>query len=60
MGLLQEVQQICRTVGLDDVTKKYLNRQEVKEYIAYYDMKLAKIDMAPLEKCTAIRNRDCT
>ena len=57
-GLIQEVQVICRTVGLDDVTKKYLNRQEVKEYIKYYDMKLAKSDMAPLEKCTAIRHRD--
>ena len=57
-GLIEEVQVICKTVGFADVTKKYLNRQEVKEYIEYYDMKLAKNDMAPLEKCTAIRNRD--
>ena len=58
-GLIKEVQDICKTVGLEDVTQKYLYRQEVKEYIEYYDMKLAKIEMAPLEKCAVIRNRDC-
>ena len=42
----------------DDVTKKYLNRQKVKEDVEYYDMKLAKIDMKPLEKGSLIRNRD--
>ena len=46
------------TVGLNDVTKRYLHREEVKEYIAYYDMKQAKSDMEPLEKCSKIRNRD--
>ena len=46
-------------VGLGGVTKKYLHREEVKEYIAYHDMKMAKIDMEPLEKCSVIRNRDC-
>ena len=43
----------------DDVTKKYLNRQKVKEDVEYYDMKLAKIDMKPLEKGSLIRNRYC-
>ena len=47
------------TVGLEDVTQKYLYRQKVKEYIEYYDMKLAKIEMKPLEKCSVIMNRDC-
>ena len=46
-------------MGLGGVTKKYLHREEVKEYIAYHDMKMAKIDMEPLEKCSVIRNRDC-
>ena len=58
-GLTKEVQEICKTVGLRDVTQKYLNREEVIEYIQYYDMKCAKDKMAPLEKCRVIRNRDC-
>ena len=58
-GLIKEVQEICKTVGLEDVTQKYLNRQKVKEYIEYYDMKIAKIDMEPLKKCAVVRNRAC-
>ena len=58
-GLIQEVREICLTVGLKDVTKKYVHSEEVKEYIAYYDMKQAKSEMEPLEKCSRIRNRDC-
>jgi hypothetical protein len=58
-GICVEVQEICRAVGLEDVTKKYLSREEVKEYIEYFDMKCAKIQMEPLEKCRLLRNEDC-
>ena len=34
-----EVKKICSAVGLEDVTKKYLSREKVKEYIEYFDMK---------------------
>ena len=48
-GLTREVQEICKTVGLRNVTKKYLTREEVIEYIQFYDMKCAKEKMQPLE-----------
>ena len=47
-GLIKEVQEICLTVGLKNVTKRYVHGEEVKEYIVYYDMKQAKSDMNPL------------
>ena len=46
-------------MGLEDVTKKYIHREKVKEYVQYYDMKCAKEKMEPLEKCRVIRNEDC-
>ena len=58
-GIMKEVQDICKTVGLEDVTKKYLGRQKILEYIQFYDMKIAKEKMLPLEKCKWIRDRDC-
>ena len=58
-GLTREVQEICKTVGLPDVTKKYLCMKEITEHIQYYDMKMAKEEMADKEKCQVIRNRDC-
>ena len=58
-GLTREVQEICKTVGLRDVTEKYLAREEVINYIQYHDMKCAKEKMEPLEKCRAIRYREC-
>ena len=40
-GLTREVQDICKKVGLPDVTKKYLCREEIIKHIQYYDMKIA-------------------
>jgi hypothetical protein len=58
-GICGEVKEICSAVGLEDVTKKYLSRDKVKEYIQYFDMKCTKEEMEPLEKCSLIRNEDC-
>ena len=58
-GICMEVKKICSAVGLEDVTKKYMSREKVKEYIEYFDMKCAKIEMEPLEKCRLLRNEDC-
>ena len=57
-GLTREVQDICKKVGLQDVTKKYICRKEIYENIQCYDMKIVKEKMATLEKCQYIRNRD--
>ena len=47
------------TVGLSDVTQKYIYRKKVVEYMQYYDMKCAKEKIEPLEKCRLFRSRDC-
>jgi hypothetical protein len=58
-GIMKEVKEICRAVGLEDVTIKYLHREKVKEYMQYFDMKCAKEKMKSLDKCSMIRNKDC-
>ena len=58
-GLTREVQDIYKKGGLPDVTKKYLCREEIIKHIQYYDMKIAKENMADKEKCPVIQNRDC-
>ena len=58
LGWADEVQDICKKVGLQDVTKKYICRKEIFENIQCYDMKIVKEKMATLEKCQYIRNRD--
>ena len=58
-GICREVKEICRAVGLEDVTKKYLSREKVKAYMEYFDMKCAKKQIEPLKKCCLIRNQDC-
>ena len=55
-GIIREVQDICKEVGLEDVTKKYISRKKILEYVQFYDMKLAKDKMLSLEKCKTIRN----
>ena len=47
-GICKEVKEICSAVGLEDVTKKYISREKVKEYIQYFDMKCTKTQMEPL------------
>ena len=54
-GLAME---ICRKVGLPDVTEEYLGRKKIHEYIQYYDMKVTKENMKQ-DKYILIRNRDC-
>ena len=57
-GLTKEVKEICRKVGLPDVTKEYLYRKKIYEYIQLYDMKVMKENMHQ-DKYINIRNRDC-
>ena len=53
-GLCQEVQQICLTVGLPDVTKEDIHRKEALGVMEYYSMKIAKEQMSGKEKCRHI------
>ena len=44
-GLTKEVKEICRKVGLPDVTKEYLYRKTIYEFIQFYYMKVMKEKM---------------
>ena len=57
-GLTKEVKEICRKVGLPDVTEEYLGRKKIHEYTQYYNMKVTKENMKQ-DKYIMIRNRDC-
>ena len=57
-GLTKEVKEICKTVGLPDVTEEYICRKKIHEYIQYYDLKVTKENMQQ-DKYINIRNRDC-
>ena len=57
-GITKEVQEICCTLGLPDVTKHYLSRKEVVECIECYSMKLAKYKMVGKEKYCHILNQN--
>ena len=45
-------------MGLPDITKQYINRNVVKEYMEYFDMKLAKEQMTGKEKYRHILHCD--
>ena len=54
-GLTKEVKEICRKVGLPNVTKEYIYRKKIYEYIQLYDMKVMKENMHQ-DKYINIRN----
>ena len=54
-GLISELKDICKKVGLQDVTTKYLYRKEIFKNIQLYDMKIAKEQMKHLDKCKMIK-----
>ena len=57
-GLIQEVKEICRKVGLPDITEVYSCRKEIHQFVQYYDIKILKENMKQ-EKYRIIRERDC-
>ena len=58
-GLTKEVQEICQTVGLPDVTKEYIVRKKVLESLEYYSMKITKEKMVGKEKYRHMIKKDC-
>ena len=60
-GLALEVQDICKKIGLQDATSKYLRRKEVTEAVSLHSMKIVKEEMtdrAP-KKLVDMRKLDC-
>ena len=43
-GITEEVQDICRDMGLPDATLKYLSRKEIKEAMCYHHLGILKRD----------------
>ena len=57
-GLTKEVQVICLTVGLPDVTRHHISRGEVLKSMECHSMKVAKEQMVGKEKCRHMINKD--
>ena len=57
-GITQEVQDICRVMGLQDATKVRLSRKEVKDTMSLHSLSIIKKEMEGKTKCDQIYNRD--
>jgi hypothetical protein len=57
-GITQEVQNICKEMGLKDATQQYLYRDEIKEAINLHNLTIIKKEMEGKSKCDMIRNLD--
>ena len=58
-GLAKEAKELCGKLGLPDVTKRVIHREEIKSAVACYNLKTIKEEMAPYQKLDKIKNRDC-
>ena len=58
-GLAKEAKELCKLLGLPDVTKKYIPREDIKSAVIYHNVKTVKEEMAPLRKLSMIKYSDC-
>ena len=57
-GLAREVTEVCKVVGLEDVSKKRVTKEEVDEAIFFANQKEIKEEMIKYEKLKDIKNED--
>ena len=57
-GITKEVEELCNVMGLEDATKKYLTRSEVKDSLEFHHSQVLKQEMKGKSKCDDICNRD--
>ena len=55
----QEVTEICKEVGIEDVNEKEVSKETVEEEIFYHRYKELKKEMDSKEKCKDIKHEDC-
>ena len=59
-GLSQEVKQICKAIGIDNINEKEVEIKEIKEAIFYHNYKEMKEKMMDLKKLENVRNGNFT
>ena len=57
-GLAMEVKEICKVVGVEDINKKHVAKEELDEAILYANMKETKLEMEKSEKLKVVKNGD--
>ena len=57
-GLSQEASVICKTIGLPDICKEEVQKEEIQEAIFYHHYKQLKEEVAAYEKLDGIKNDD--
>ena len=57
-GLAREAEEICKAVGIADINKKSVTKEEVDEAIFYADQKEMKEEMAKYEKLKGVKDED--
>ena len=57
-GLAREVTEVCKAVGLEDVSRKSVTKEEVDEAMFYQNQKEMKDEMEKYEKLKEIKNED--
>ena len=60
-GITGEAREACSRIGLPDVTKKYISREDIKEAIMYDNMSVVKGEMQSekYKKLDKIKYADC-
>ena len=58
-GLAKEAKELCVQLGLPDVSKKDIHREDIKSAVTYHNLKKVKEEMGPLKKLELIKYSDC-
>ena len=58
-GLAKEARELCGSLGLPDVAKQDIHREDIKSAVMYHNLKTVKAEMAPLKKLSLIKNSVC-
>ena len=57
-GLLKEAQEICVKIGIRDVTKEEVTKEEMEEALVMYNLKMTKEEMGDKKKYVNMKNDD--
>ena len=59
-GLANEVKEICRKIGIEDISDNIVEKETIEEAIFYNNYKEMKIDMQRYEKLEDVKDNDFT
>lgn len=59
-GIAKEARELCSKVGLPDVAKKDIHRNDIKEAMKYHHLANLRDEMKPYRKLDKIKFKDCS